>query len=126
MGAYILPQSEVAACDHSKNILHGAPKCSIEGKVLLLSDARSSAPLRMSGIPTFDSTCHQFRRSLWLYDWDVYEEAPVNRFVHEQNLRHLREVLARTADEAECQRIVKLIEREEEENTKKQDDRLHA
>lgn len=51
---------------------------------------------------------------------------PVNRFVYEQNLRHLREVLARTADEAERRRIVSLIEREEEENTKKPDDRLHA
>ena len=50
----------------------------------------------------------------------------MNRFVHEQNLRHLREVLARTDDEAECRRILKLIEREEEEKTKKPDDHLRA
>jgi hypothetical protein len=37
---------------------------------------------------------------------------PINRFVHEANLRHLRAVLARTTDEAECQRIVSLIEEE--------------
>ena len=43
----------------------------------------------------------------------------MDRFVHEQNLRHLREVLARTADEAECRRIVELIEREEQEDAKK-------
>jgi hypothetical protein len=45
----------------------------------------------------------------------------MNRFVHEQNLRHLREVLARTTDEAECRRIVKLIECAEEEDAKKPD-----
>ena len=38
---------------------------------------------------------------------------PLNRFVHEQNLRHLREILTRTSDDAECQRIVRLIEEEE-------------
>ena len=37
----------------------------------------------------------------------------MNHFVHEQNLKHLRNVLARTSDEAECQRIVRLIEEEE-------------
>jgi hypothetical protein len=45
----------------------------------------------------------------------------MNRFVHEQNLRHLRDVLARTTDEAECRRIVNVIERAEEENTMKSD-----
>jgi hypothetical protein len=39
----------------------------------------------------------------------------MDRFVHEQNLRHLREVLERTTDEADCRRIVELIEREEED-----------
>lgn len=39
----------------------------------------------------------------------------MNCFVHEQNLRHLREVLARTTDEAECRRIAELIEQEEED-----------
>jgi hypothetical protein len=43
----------------------------------------------------------------------------MDRFVREQNLRHLREVLARTIDEAECRRIVKLIEREEERTATK-------
>ena len=38
----------------------------------------------------------------------------MNRFVYEQNLRHLREVLARTTDESERRRIAELIEREEE------------
>ena len=41
---------------------------------------------------------------------------PMNRFVHEQNLRHLRTTLARTTDEAECRRIVALIEEEEAKN----------
>lgn len=45
----------------------------------------------------------------------------MNRFVYEQNLKHLREVLARTTDEAESRRIAKLIEREEEEDGKKPD-----
>jgi hypothetical protein len=39
---------------------------------------------------------------------------PMNRFVHEQNLRHLRAMLARANDEVECRRIVALIEEEEE------------
>jgi hypothetical protein len=34
-------------------------------------------------------------------------------FVHSENLKHLRKLLARTTDEAESQRIVKLIEEEE-------------
>lgn len=37
----------------------------------------------------------------------------MKRFVHEQNIIHLRALLARTADEAECRRIVGLIEEEE-------------
>ena len=40
----------------------------------------------------------------------------MNRFVHEQNLRHLRQVLARATDARECRRIVELIEREEGAN----------
>ena len=40
----------------------------------------------------------------------------MNCFVHEQNLRHLRQVLARTTDARECRRIVELIEREEGAN----------
>ena len=38
---------------------------------------------------------------------------PMQSFVREQNLRHLRAVLARTTDETECRRIVHLIEEEE-------------
>jgi hypothetical protein len=45
-------------------------------------------------------------------------EALMNRFVHEQNLKHLREVLTRTTDEGECRRIVQLIEEEEEDARK--------
>jgi hypothetical protein len=41
---------------------------------------------------------------------------PVTRFVHEQNLKHLRALLARTSDQAECRRIVGLIEEEEANN----------
>jgi hypothetical protein len=37
----------------------------------------------------------------------------MKRFVHEQNLKQLRATLARTSDEAECRRIVALIEEEE-------------
>lgn len=37
----------------------------------------------------------------------------MDRFVHDQNMKHLREVLARTTDKAERRRIVKLIEEEE-------------
>ena len=43
----------------------------------------------------------------------------MNRFVHEQNLRHLREVLARTTDKAKCRRIAELIEQEEQEATER-------
>ena len=42
----------------------------------------------------------------------------MNRFVHEQNLKHLREVLTRTTDEGECRRIMELIEEEEEEEAR--------
>lgn len=44
------------------------------------------------------------------------EVAPMtmNRFVHEQNMRHLRALLARTTDEADRQRIIGLIEEEEQ------------
>jgi hypothetical protein len=38
---------------------------------------------------------------------------PMDRFVHEQNLRHLRATLSRTSDEEECRRIVALIEEED-------------
>jgi hypothetical protein len=38
---------------------------------------------------------------------------PINRFVYEQNLRHLRAMLARSSDEEECRRIVALIEEED-------------
>jgi predicted secreted protein len=41
---------------------------------------------------------------------------PINRFVHEQNLKYLRALLARTIDEAERRRIVGLIEEEEAKN----------
>ena len=37
----------------------------------------------------------------------------MNRFVHEQNMRHIRALLARTTDEADRQRIIGLIEEEE-------------
>ena len=37
----------------------------------------------------------------------------MRRFIHEENLRHLRELLARTTSETQCQRIVNLIEEEE-------------
>jgi hypothetical protein len=39
----------------------------------------------------------------------------MNRFIHEQNIKHLREVLARTTDEAKRRLIVELIEAEEED-----------
>jgi hypothetical protein len=38
---------------------------------------------------------------------------PINRFVYEQNLRHLRAKLAHKSDEEECRRIVALIEEED-------------
>ncbi len=37
----------------------------------------------------------------------------MKRFIQRENLRLLREQLARTNDEAKCRRIVKLIEEEE-------------
>ena len=37
----------------------------------------------------------------------------MDRFIQHENLKHLRALLTRTADEAECQRIVRLIEEEE-------------
>jgi hypothetical protein len=40
------------------------------------------------------------------------------RFVRDENLRHLRAVLARTTDEVECRRIVALIEEIEEVGAK--------
>jgi hypothetical protein len=39
----------------------------------------------------------------------------MNKFVKAQNLKRLRKLLTRTADEAKCQRIVNLIEEEEAE-----------
>lgn len=42
--------------------------------------------------------------------------AATQRFVHIQNLKQLRELLTHTTDEAECQRIVNLIEEEEAKN----------
>ena len=37
----------------------------------------------------------------------------MEKFVQRENLKHLREVLARTTDKPECQRIVNVIEAEE-------------
>jgi hypothetical protein len=37
----------------------------------------------------------------------------MKRFVHDENIKHLRQLLARTADDAECMRIVRLIEEQE-------------
>jgi hypothetical protein len=37
----------------------------------------------------------------------------MKRFIHRENLRHLRDLLTRTTDEAECKRITGLIEEEE-------------
>jgi hypothetical protein len=45
----------------------------------------------------------------------------MHRFVHEQNLKHLREVLARTSNDSECRRIAELIEEEENERPKSPD-----
>ena len=47
----------------------------------------------------------------------------MERFLRQQNMKHLREVLARTTDEATVRRVVKLIEREEDD-TKKAGDNL--
>lgn len=38
----------------------------------------------------------------------------MKRFIHRENLRHLRNLLTRTIGEAECKRITRLIEDEEE------------
>jgi hypothetical protein len=62
----------------------------------------------------FDAT---FSRSGILALWHI-TEASMNRFVHERNIKHLRETLARTANEAECRRIVGQIEDEEEQGRK--------
>jgi hypothetical protein len=37
----------------------------------------------------------------------------MKRFIHRENLKLLREQLARTTDELKCERIVRLIEDEE-------------
>ncbi|MGA2567678.1 MAG: hypothetical protein ABSF41_12735 [Pseudolabrys sp.] len=37
----------------------------------------------------------------------------MERFIQRENLKHLRELLTRTSAEAECKRIVKLIEEAE-------------
>jgi hypothetical protein len=37
----------------------------------------------------------------------------MNKMVKDGNLKHLRERLTRTTDEAECQRLVRLIEQAE-------------
>ena len=48
----------------------------------------------------------------------------MERFIHQENLKHLRELLTRATDETECQRIVKLIEEEEaKERTSEQAER---
>jgi hypothetical protein len=44
------------------------------------------------------------------------EEAPMDRFVHRANLDRFRQILARTTDEAERQRIAKLLAEEEAKN----------
>jgi len=43
----------------------------------------------------------------------------MERFIHQENLKYLRELLARTTDEAEYQRIVKLIEKRRGERANK-------
>ena len=54
-------------------------------------------------------------------------EAPtMNRFVHEQNIKHLREVLARTTDKAKRRLIVELIEAQEEDARQPGVNRLRA
>jgi hypothetical protein len=35
------------------------------------------------------------------------------QYAHRENLKHLREVLARTSDKRKCQQIVRMIEEEE-------------
>ena len=46
----------------------------------------------------------------------------MKRFIQRENLRMLREQLARTTDEAKCQRIVRLIEEEELKDSTSADD----
>ena len=41
------------------------------------------------------------------------EALSMKRFIHLENLRHFRELLAHTTSEAECKRIVGLIEEED-------------
>jgi hypothetical protein len=38
----------------------------------------------------------------------------MDRFIQRENLKHLRELLARTTEDAECRQIMKLIEEIEE------------
>ena len=45
----------------------------------------------------------------------VAREIDINKFSRGETLMRLRELLTRTSDEAECQRIVKLIEDKEVE-----------
>jgi hypothetical protein len=40
-------------------------------------------------------------------------EKDLDRFIYDENLKHLRNLLMRTTDDAECMRIVSLIEEEE-------------
>jgi hypothetical protein len=40
-------------------------------------------------------------------------EKNLNKFIYNENLKHLRNLLMRSTDDAECERIVKLIEEEE-------------
>jgi hypothetical protein len=47
----------------------------------------------------------------------------MKRFSHLENLRMLREQLARMTDEAKCQRIMRLIEEEELKDSTSADDR---
>jgi hypothetical protein len=37
----------------------------------------------------------------------------MRRFVHRENIKHYKQLLERTTDEAECQRILKLLAEEE-------------
>ena len=37
----------------------------------------------------------------------------MDRFIHRENLKHLRALLAQTTEDAECRQIMKLIEEEE-------------
>ncbi|MDR3645166.1 MAG: hypothetical protein P4M02_08845 [Clostridia bacterium] len=46
----------------------------------------------------------------------------MKRFIHRENLKLLRDQLARTTDEAKCQRILRLIEEEELKDRASADD----